>query len=186
MSANFRFAAAILAVNGIRVMDKSFLLVSAAVMAVVLIATVWLMKRLIQPQTAAGKKRLTVFLRLVVAQCVIITALALLAAEHVLQLRLLGVLALVNFVGSSLIMWAALKRAPSSDQDVAHEQRVRAVKSSKVLITIYALCLINGLFHIRQLPPIGIVVGITVNVLILVALITNLRRNQAKLNAGKQ
>ena len=46
--------------------------------------------------------------------------------------------------------------------------------------------LVNGLLHIRELPLIGIVSGIAVNVLILIALITNLRRNQAKLNTGNQ
>jgi hypothetical protein len=167
-------------------MDKSFLLVMVATTAVVAIATVWLMKRLIQPPTPAGQKRLMVFLRFVVAQYVIITSLALLTVGHVLQPRLLGALGLANFVGSFLIMWAALKRAPISDQDITHDQRVRAVKSSKLLIAIYAFCLVNGLLHIREFQPIGVVVGITVNVLILVALITNLRRNQAKLNTGKQ
>jgi|GEM_PF-6599609 len=63
-------------------MDESFLLVMVAAMAVVALATVWLMKRLIQPSTAAGKKRLTVFLRFVVAQYVIITALVVLSVEH--------------------------------------------------------------------------------------------------------
>jgi hypothetical protein len=165
-------------------MDKSFLLVMA--MAAVAIATIWLMKRFIQPPTAAGKKRLTIFLRFVVAQYVIITVLALLSVEQVLQPRLLGVLGLANFVGSFLIMWAALKRAPISDRDITQEQRVRAVKSSKLLIAIYVFALVNGLLHIRELPFIGIVVGIAVNLLILTALITNLRRNQAKLNATKQ
>jgi hypothetical protein len=117
---------------------------------------------------------------------VIITAFALLSVEHVLQPRLLGVLLLANFVGSFLIMWAALKRAPISDRDITQEQRVRAVKSSKILIAIYVFALINGLIHIGELPFIGIVVGIAVNVLILIALITNLRRNQAKLDEIKQ
>jgi hypothetical protein len=167
-------------------MDKSFLLVMVAVMAVVALATIWLVKRFIQPPTAAGKKRLTIFLRFVVAQYVIITAFAVLSVEHVLQPRLLGVFGLANFVGSFLIMWAALKRAPISDLDISQEQRVRAVKSSKLLIAIYLFALLNGLLHIRELPSLGIVVGIAVNVLILIALITNLRRNQAKLNASKQ
>jgi hypothetical protein len=167
-------------------MDKSFLLVMVAVMAVVALATIWLVKRFIQPPTAAGKKRLTIFLRFVVAQYVIITAFAVLSVEHVLQPRLLGVFGLANFVGSFLIMWAALKRAPISDLDISQEQRVRAVKSSKLLIAIYVFALLNGLLHIRELPSLGIVVGIAVNVLILIALITNLRRNQAKLNASKQ
>jgi hypothetical protein len=167
-------------------MDKSFLLVMVAAMAVVALATVWLVKRFIQPPTVAGKKMLTIFLRFVVAQYVIITAFVLLSVEHVLQPRLLGILELANFVGSFLIMWAALKRAPISDVDITQEQRVRAVKSSKLLIAIYAFALVNGLFHIGELPLIGIVVGIGVNVLILTALITNLRRNQAKLDDGKQ
>ncbi len=167
-------------------MDKSFLLVMVAAMAVVALATIWLVKRFIQPPTAAGKKRLTIFLRCVVAQYVIITAFVLLSVKHVLQPRLLGVLGLANFVGSFLIMWVALKKAPISDLDITREQLVRTVKSSKLLIAIYVFALINGLFHIGELPFIGIVVGIAVNVLILIALITNLRRNQAKLNAGKQ
>jgi hypothetical protein len=166
--------------------DKSFLFVMVAATAVVALATVWLMKRFIQPPTAAGKKRLTIFLCFVVAQYVIITALALLSVERVLQPRLLGVLGIANFVGSILIMWVALKRAPISDRDITQEQRVRAVKSSKLLIAIYVFALVNGLLHIRELPSIGIVVGVAVNVLILIALITNLRRNQAKLNASKQ
>jgi hypothetical protein len=167
-------------------MDKSFLLTMVVAMAVVTFATIWLMKRFVQPPTAAGKKRLTIFLCFVVAQFVIITALALLSVEHILQPRLLGILGLANFVGSFLIMWAALKRAPISDRDITQEQRVRAVKSSKLLIAIYVFALVNGLFHIRDLPSIGIVVGIAVNVLILIALTNNLRRNQAKLNASKQ
>lgn len=167
-------------------MGKSFLLVMVAAVAVVALATVWLVKRFIQPPTVAGKKRLTIFLRFVVAQYVIITAFVLLSVEHVLQPRLLGILGLANFVGSFLIMWAALKRAPISDLDISQEQQVRAVKSSKLLIAIYAFALVNGLFHIGELPLIGIVVGIAVNVLILTALITNLRRNQAKLDDGKQ
>ncbi len=129
-------------------MDKSFLLVMIAAMAVVALATVWLVKRFIQPPTVAGKKRLTIFLRFVVAQYVIITACMLLSVEHVLQPRLLGILGLANFVGSFLIMWAALKRAPISDLDITQEQRVRAVKSSKLLIAIYAFALVNGLLHI--------------------------------------
>jgi hypothetical protein len=95
----------------------------------------------------------------------------------------------VNFVASFLIMWSALKRAPISDRDITQEQRVRAVKSSKILIAIYLFALLNGLLHIRELSSmssIGVVVGIGVNVLILTALITNLRRNQAKLNASTQ
>ncbi len=78
-----------------------------AAMAVAALATIWLVKRFIQSPTAAGKKRLTIFLRFVVAQYVIITAFVLLSVEHVLQPRLLGVLGLANFVGSFLIMWAA-------------------------------------------------------------------------------
>jgi len=144
------------------------------------------MKSFIQPPTAAGKKRLTIFLRFVVAQFAINTALVLLSVEHVLQPRLLGVLGLANFVGSFLIMWAALKRAPISDRDITLEQRVRVVKSSKLLIAIYVFALVYGLLHIRELSSIGIVVGIAVNVLILIALITNVRRSQAKLNASKQ
>jgi hypothetical protein len=167
-------------------MDKSFPLVMVAAMAVVALATIWLVKRFIQPPTAAGKKRLTIFLRFVVAQYVIITAFVLLSVEHVLQPRLLGVLGLANFVGSFLIMSTALKRAPISDPDITQEQRARAVKSSKLLIAIYVFALLNGLLHIRELPSLGIVVGVAVNVLILIALISNLRRNQAKLNARKQ
>jgi hypothetical protein len=167
-------------------MDRSFLLVMVAAMAVVALGTIWLVKRFIQPSTAAGKKRLTIFVRFIVAQYVIITAFVLLSVEHVLQPRLLGILGLANFLGSFLIMWAALKGAPISDRDITQEQRVRAVKSSKLLIAIYALALVNGLFHIRELPPIGIIVGIAVNVLILIALITNLRRNQARLNDSRQ
>ncbi len=167
-------------------MDKSFLLGMVAAMAVVALATICLVKRCIQPPTAAGKKRLTIFLRFLVAQYAIITALVLLSVEHVLQPRLLGVLGLANFVASFLIMWAALKRAPISDLDITQEQRVHAVKSSKLLIAIYVFALVNGLFHIREFPLIGVVVGIAVNVLILTALITNLRRNQAKLDDGKQ
>ena len=90
-------------------MNKSFPLVMFAAMAVVTAATVWLIKRVIQPPTAAGKKRLTIFLRFVVAQSVLITALVVLSVEHVLQPRLLGVLGLANLIGSFLIMWAALK-----------------------------------------------------------------------------
>ena len=167
-------------------MDKSFPLVMVAVMAVVALATIWLMKRFIQPPTDAGKKRLTIFLRFIVAQYVILTVLVLLSVEQVLQPRLLGILGLANFIGSFLVMWAALKKAPISDRDVTREQRLRAVKSSKLLIAIYVFALINGLLHIGELPFIGIVVGIAVNVLILIALITNLRRNQAKLDDIKQ
>jgi hypothetical protein len=167
-------------------MDKSFLLVMVAAMVVVAFATIWLIKRFIQPPTAEGKKRLTIFLRFVVAQYVILTAFVLLSVEHVVQPRLLGVLGLANFIGSFVIMWAALRRAPISDGDITREQRVRAVKSSKLLIAIYAFALINGLLHIGDVPLIGIVVGIAVNVLILIALVTNLRRNQAKLNDIKQ
>src|SRR5436853_137026 len=167
-------------------MDESFLLVMVAAMAVVTLATVWLIKRLAQPPTASSKKRLTIFIRFVVAQSVIITPLVLLSVEHVLQPRLLGVLGLANLIGSFLLMWTALKRAPISDGDITQEQRVRAVKSSKLLIAIYAFALINGLFHIREFPPVGIVVGIAVNVLILIALIANLRRNQARLNDSRQ
>src|SRR5215467_11615061 len=113
------------------VMDKWVPLVIA--MPVVAFSTVWLIKRSVQLPAAAGKKRLTIFIRFVVVQYVIITALAVLAVEHVLQPRLLGVLALANFVGSFLVMWAALNRAPISDQDITREQRLRAVKSSKLL-----------------------------------------------------
>ena len=166
-------------------MGKSFLVVMVAAMALVALATVWLMKRFIQPPTAAGKKRLTILLRFLGAQYVIITALVLLSVENILSPRLLGLLGLANFVGSFLIMWAALKRAPISDRDITQEQRERAVKSFKILIAIYVFALVNGLLHIRQVPFIGIVVGVVVNALILIALITTLRRNQAKLNAGK-
>jgi hypothetical protein len=157
-----------------------------AVMAVVAVATIWLIKRFVQPPTAAGKKRLTIFLCFIVAQYVILTALALLSVEQVLQPRLLGILGLANLLGSFLIMWAVLKRAPISDRDITREQRVRAVKSSKLLIAVYVFALVNGLFHVGELPVTGIVVGIAVNVLILLALITNLRRNKAKLDDIKQ
>ncbi len=167
-------------------MAKSFLLVMIAAVAVVALATIWLMKRFIQPPTDAGRRRLTILLRFVVAQYVIVTVLVLLSVERVLQPRLVGILGLANFVGSFLIMWAALKKAPISDRDITQEQRLRAVKSLKLLIAIYVFALVNGLFHIRELASIGIVVGIVVNVLILTALITSLRRNQAKLNTSKQ
>ena len=166
-------------------MDKSFLLVIVPAMAVVTLAMVWLIKKLVQPATAAGKKRLTIFLRFVIAQSVIVTSLVLLTVAHVLQPRLLGILGLANLGGSFLIMWAALKRAPISDEDISQEQRERAVKSSKLLIGFYLFALVNGLLHIREFPLTGIVVGVAVNVLIVTALITNLRRNQAKLNARK-
>jgi hypothetical protein len=167
-------------------MDKSFLLVMVVAMTAVALATIWLVKKFIRPPTAAGKKRLTICLRFVVAQYVVVTAFALLSVEHVLQPRLLGVLGLANFVGSFLIMWAALKKAPIADRDITQEQRIRAVKSSKLLIAIYVFALLNGLLYIRELPSLGIVVGVAANVLILIALITNLRRTQAKLNASKQ
>ena len=92
-------------------MDKSFLLVMVAAMAVITLVTIWLVKRFIQPPTAAGKKRMTIFFRFIVAQYVIITTLALLSVEHVLQPRLLGVLGLANFVGSFLIMWAGPEKS---------------------------------------------------------------------------
>jgi protein-S-isoprenylcysteine O-methyltransferase Ste14 len=167
-------------------MDKSFPVVMATAMAVVAFATVWLLKRFIQPPTAAGRKRMTIVLRFVVAEYIVVTAFALLSAEHLLQPRLLGILGLANFIGAVLIMWLALKRAPISDRDISRQQRERAVKSSKFLIAIYVFALINGLFHIRELPWIGIVVGVALNILILISLITNLRRNQAKLNATEQ
>ena len=167
-------------------MDKSFLLVMVAATAMLTLATIWLIKRFIQPPTAAGKKRRTILLRFIVAQYVIITALMLLSVEHLLQPRLFGILGLANFVGSFLIMWVALKKAPITDRDITREQRVRVVRSSKILIAIYLFALVNGVLHIRELPSIGIVVGIAVNVIILIALITNLRRNQTKLNASKQ
>lgn len=167
-------------------MDTSFPLAIVAVMAVVAVATIWLIKRFVQPPTAAGKKRLTIFLCFIVAQYVILTALALLSVEQVLQPRLLGILGLANLLGSFLIMSAVLKRAPISDRDITREQRLRAVKSSKLLIAVYVFALVNGLFHVGELPVTGIVVGIAVNVLILLALITNLRRNKAKLDDIKQ
>jgi hypothetical protein len=167
-------------------MDTSFLVVMIVVMVFVSFATIWLLKRFIQPPTAAGKKRLTIFLRFIVAQYVILTALALLSVEGVLQPRLLGILGLANLIGSFLIMWVALKRVPISDRDVTREQRVRAVRSSKVLIAVYVFALINGLFHIREFPLLPLVVGIAVNLLILTALITNLRRNEAKLKNSQQ
>lgn len=167
-------------------MDKSFLLVMVAAMAVVTTAMVWLIKRGYEPPTAAGKKRLTIFLRFFVAQCVIITTLVVLSVEHVLQPRLFGVLGLANVIGSLLIMWAALKRAPISEQDITREQRLRAIKGSKLLIAIYVFALINGLLHVGHLSSIGIVVGIVMNLLIITALITNLRRLQAKLTDSNQ
>jgi hypothetical protein len=167
-------------------MDKSFPLVMVAAMAVVTFATIWLLKRFIQPPTAAGKKRLTIFLRLVVVQYVIITAFVLLSVEHALQPRPLGVLGLADLVGSVLILWAPFSRPPISDRDITQQQRVRAVKSSKFLIAIYLLGLVSGLLHIREMPIRGIVVGVAVTVLILIGLVTNLRRNQAKLDASRQ
>jgi hypothetical protein len=167
-------------------MDKAFVLVMAAAMAVVTLATVLITRRFVQPPSAAGKKRLNIFLRFFLAQCVIIAVLALLSVEHVLPPRWLGVLGLANLIGSCLILVVALKSAPISDRDITREQRIRAVKSSKLLIAIYVFALINGLFHIRELPLIGIVVGIAVNVLILIALIANLRTTQARLNDGSQ
>ena len=167
-------------------MDKSFVLVMAAAMAVVTLATVLITRRCVQPPAAAGKKKLNILLRFFVAQCVIISVLVLLSVEHVLPPRWLGVLGLANLIGSCLILVVALKRAPISDCDITREQRIRAVKSSKLLIAIYVFALINGLFHIRELPLIGIVVGIAINVLILIALIANLRTTQAKLNDGSQ
>ena len=167
-------------------MDISFLLVTVVVMAVIALITIWSIKRSVQPSTAAGKKRRTIFLRFILAQYLIITTLALLTVEKIIQPRLLGLLGIANFVGSFLILWTALKRAPISEQDITQEQRVRAVKSSKFLIAVYAFALLNGLFHIHDVPLIGLVVGIAVNVLILTLLFTNLRKNQAKLNPEKQ
>jgi hypothetical protein len=167
-------------------MDISFLLVTVVVMAVVALITIWSIKRSVQPSTAAGKRRRTIFLRFILAQYVIITTLALLTVEKIIQPRLLGLLGIANFVGSFLILWTALKRAPIAEQDITQEQRVRAVKSSKFLIAVYAFALLNGLFHIHDVPLIGLVVGIAVNVLILTLLFTNLRKNQAKLNPEKQ
>lgn len=129
-------------------MDKSLLFVAVAAMVLLALAMVWLTKTFIQPPTAAGKKRLTIFLLFVAAQFVIITALVLLSVENVLAPRLLGLLGLANLVGSFLIMWVALKRAPISDRDITHEQRERAVKSSRILIAIYVFALVNGLLHI--------------------------------------
>src|ERR1700720_3301237 len=129
-------------------MDKSFPLVMVVAMAVVALATVWLLKRFVQPPTAAGRKRLTIFLRLVVAEYMVVTAFALLSVEHLLQPRLLGILGLANFVGVFLVMRLALKRAPISDRDITREQRKRGIKGSKLLIAIYVFALINGLFHI--------------------------------------
>lgn len=157
-----------------------------AAMAVVALATIWLVKRFIQPPTAAGKKRLTILLRFVAAQFVIITTFALLSVEHVLQPRLLGILGLANFIGSVVILSVALKRAPVSERDITREQRARAVRSIKLLIAVYVFGLINGLFYVGKMPLIGIVVGVAVNVLILIALITTLRRTQARLNASNQ
>jgi hypothetical protein len=164
-------------------MDKSFPLVMVVAMAIVALATVWLLKRLIQPPSAAGRKRLTIFLRLVVAEYIVFTAFALLSVEHLLRPRLLGILGLANFIGVFLVMWLAMKRAPISDRDITREQRKRAIKASKLMIAIYAFAFINGLLHIRELPWMGIIVGVALNILILVGLITILRRNQAKLNA---
>lgn len=118
-------------------MDKSFPLVMVVAMAVVALATVWLLKRFIQPPTAAGRKRLTIVLRLVVAEYMVVTTLALLSVEHLLQPRSLGILGLANFIGVFLVMWLALKSAPISDLDITREQRKRAIKSSKLLIAIY-------------------------------------------------
>ena len=114
-------------------MDRSFLLLMVAAMAVVALATIWFVKRFIQPPTAAGKRRLTILLCFVAAQFVITTAFALLSVEHVLQPRLLGILGLANFIGSVVILSVVLKRAPVSDSDITREQRVRAVKSTKLL-----------------------------------------------------
>lgn len=163
-------------------MNRSSLFVMVAMMAVVLTSTIWMLKRFIQPPTLVGKKRLTVFLRFVGAQYIIITLLVLLTVEHVVSPRMLGILGLANFVCSFLILWVALKRAPFSDQDITREQRARAIKTSKVAIAIYVICLVGGLLQIGELPLIGIIVGVAVNVLIVVTLITNLRRNQAKLD----
>lgn len=152
-------------------MNKSFLLVMVPAMGVAAASTVWLVKKSMQPQTAAAKKRLTIFLRFIVAEYVIVTAFVVLSVEHILQPRLLGVLGLANFIGSFLIMWAALKRAPISDQDITREQRLRAIKGSKLLIAVYVFALINGLLRIRQLSSLAVVVGVSVNVLIITALI---------------
>ena len=165
-------------------MNKSFVFGMIASVTVVASATIWIVKRSIQPPTTAAKKRLTIILRFIAAQYVIITALVLLSVEHLLQPRLLGILGLVNFFGSFLVLWVAFKRTPLSDRDITREQRLRAVKNSKFLIAIYVFGLIDGLLHIRELPAVGIVVGVAVNILILIALITNLRRHQSKLNAS--
>lgn len=167
-------------------MNTTSLLVMIAIGAVVTAATVWRLWRFLQPPTPAAKKRLTVVLCFIVAQFVIVNSLVLLSVQHVLQPRMLGILGLVNLVCSSLILGIALKRAPISDRDVTREQRVRAVRSSKILIGFYLVCLFNGLFHIRQWPAISIAVGVLVNALILTALVKNLRRNQAKLVSGEQ
>ena len=167
-------------------MDESFLIVMVATMAVVALVTIWLLKRFVQPPTEAGKRRLTIFLRFVVAQYVILTAFVVLAVEDVLHPRLLGVLGLANLIGSTLILSGALKRAPITTQDVTREQRVRAVRISRLLIAIYLFALMDGLLHIREMSSVGIVIGVAVNVLVLVFLVTNLRRNQTRLNDGSQ
>jgi hypothetical protein len=167
-------------------MNKSFVLGMVVLTAVVAAATVWLTKRSVQPPTAAGKKRLTIFLRFFVVEYVFLTALAMLSVAHLLKPRLLGVLGLANFVVSFLIMWAVLKRVPISDQDVSREQRLRAIKSSKVLIAFYVFALINGLLHVGELSSAAIAAGVAVNVLITAALIANLRKQQAKLNDSNQ
>lgn len=164
-------------------MNASFSVVMILVMATVTSAMVWLVKRSVQPPTAAGKKRQAIFLRFIVAQSVILTSIVLLSVQHLIPPRFLAILGIANFVGSALILTAAFKRVPISDQDVSQEQRRRAIKASNILLVIYVIGLINGLGHVRQMPLPSILVGIAVNVLILFALGANIRRNKAKLEA---
>ena len=96
-------------------MSTSFPVVMIAMMALAAVGTVWLIKKVVQPPTDAGKKRLTIILRFVVAEFAIITVLALLSVEHLIHPQLFGILALVNFVGGILIFIVAIKRAPITD-----------------------------------------------------------------------
>ena len=151
-------------------------------MTVIVFVLGWIIRKQTPPApTEAGRRRQSIMPRIIVGELVFLTLIALLAVEKLLTPRAFGFLGLANFVGVSLIIWIAQRRTPITERDISREQRVRAIKGAKTLLVIYGFGLLNGLLRIREFPLPALLIGVTINLLILAALITHIRKQQAKL-----
>ena len=92
--------------------------VFSLLMALAGLATVVLVKLAVRPRTEAGKKRLRIVLRFILAQFSFVIILAFSVVQLLLPPLWLRMVVAANVVCSFVIMWTALKRTPVADSAV--------------------------------------------------------------------